>query len=405
MAHLTVKHFGAIKSAEIDIRKYNFYIGETSSGKSMIAKLIAIFNHSLLLNIGNGDIDGFRHLLRKYNIDFEFGDETCIKYTGNNGFYWEIGKDKLVTNSKDAELIKFNDSDELYELIRIRTKDKELLPELDRTLVILKYLQEKQSSSLELEPFVNRILNVIYDKSTPIYIPAERLLISMFSNSIFHLLQTGASIPDCIKDFGSLYESSRQAGKRIDIDILDMQVVFSNDEDRVFLKKEGKEIRFSQASSGLQSIIPLWTVLSRYLVDRHNQIFIIEEPESNLFPSTQHRLLDWMMGMFNDNENNNNIVITTHSPYVLSAVDNLILAKEIIKKDNSAKTIERVNELIPSSALIDFDDVSSYFFHTSGEVKDIRDAGMKSLGAEYIDGASDELGRIFNQLCEIADEL
>lgn len=46
MAHLKVINFGAIKSADIEIKKYNFFIGHTSSGKSTIAKLIAIFNNS-----------------------------------------------------------------------------------------------------------------------------------------------------------------------------------------------------------------------------------------------------------------------------------------------------------------------------------------------------------------------
>ena len=47
MAHLIVTDFGAIKSANIEIKKYNFFIGHTSSGKSTIAKLLAIFNNSI----------------------------------------------------------------------------------------------------------------------------------------------------------------------------------------------------------------------------------------------------------------------------------------------------------------------------------------------------------------------
>lgn len=50
------------------------------------------------------------------------------------------------------------------------------------------------------------LVGLLYEECIPVYIPAERLLISTFSNSIFSLLQAGASIPDCIKDFGSLYE-------------------------------------------------------------------------------------------------------------------------------------------------------------------------------------------------------
>ena len=101
-------------------------------------------------------------------------------------------------------------------------------------------------------------------------------------------------------------------------------------------------------------------------------------------------------------ESNGSIVITTHSPYVLSVVDNLILAQEILKKSNKKKLVlSKIKELIPSMALIDFDDVSSYFFHSDGTVKDIRDTDIKSLGAEYIDTASDKLGYIFDELCNI----
>ena len=59
MAHLIVKNFGAIKSAEIEIKKYNFFIGHTSSGKSTIAKLLAIFNNSVFWAIKEGDFKGF----------------------------------------------------------------------------------------------------------------------------------------------------------------------------------------------------------------------------------------------------------------------------------------------------------------------------------------------------------
>ena len=80
MAHLIVKNFGAIKSAEIEIKKYNFFIGHTSSGKSTIAKLLAIFNNSVFWAIKEGDFKGFFKLLEKYNINFDFKPSTIIKY-------------------------------------------------------------------------------------------------------------------------------------------------------------------------------------------------------------------------------------------------------------------------------------------------------------------------------------
>ena len=226
------------------------------------------------------------------------------------------------------------------------------------------------------------------------------MLISTFSNSIFSLLQAGASIPDCIKDFGSLYEKARIQYKNIDINILDIKVSFNNNGDTVYLMNENKEVKLSQTSSGIQSIIPLWIVFNQYVESKKKQILVIEEPELNLFPSTQHFLIDWIMRKMR--KSNGSIVITTHSPYVLSVVDNLILAQEILKKSNKKKLVlSKIKELIPSMALIDFDYVSSYFFHSDGTVKDIRDTDIKSLGAEYIDTASDKLGYIFDELCNI----
>ena len=41
---LIIKNFGPIKKAEIQIRKYNIFIGDTACGKSIAAKLLSIFN-------------------------------------------------------------------------------------------------------------------------------------------------------------------------------------------------------------------------------------------------------------------------------------------------------------------------------------------------------------------------
>lgn len=43
MEKLIVKNFGPIKEAEIELTKYVVFIGDTSTGKSVLAKLISIF--------------------------------------------------------------------------------------------------------------------------------------------------------------------------------------------------------------------------------------------------------------------------------------------------------------------------------------------------------------------------
>lgn len=403
MAHLIVKEFGAIKSAEIEIKKYNFFIGHTSSGKSTIAKLIAIFNNSAFWAIKEGDFKAFSILLEKYNINFEFNELTLIQYSSAK-YNWEISKNKFHSNYNDADLMALaNDTSESDDFLRKFIEKKENDASLKEFIKVIKTLigdQISQKGSIHTSFFKPFILDMLYEKCTPVYIPAERLLISTFTNSIFSLLQVGAGIPDCIKDFGSLYEKARAKKKKIDIDILNIKVSFSNNGDTVFLENETKEIKMSQTSSGIQSIIPLWTVFNQYVESEEKKILVIEEPELNLFPSTQYHLVDWIIKKMRKSKGS--IVITTHSPYVLSTIDNLILAKEIAKKcKNKRDTLVQIKRLIPSMALIDFDHVSSYFFHSNGTVKDIRDTELKSVGAEYIDEASNELGYIFDELCNI----
>ena len=403
MAHLIVKNFGAIKSAEIEIKKYNFFIGHTSSGKSTIAKLLAIFNNSVFWAIKEGDFKGFFKLLEKYNINFDFKPSTIIKYS-NDKYYWEIGENKFHSNYKDADLMEMASTSESYDFILkfIEKKEsesslKDLIDALKNSVKDNKLKKDDTFFPLFIKPL---LMSIIYEECIPVYIPAERLLISTFSNSIFSLLQAGASIPDCIKDFGSLYEKARTQYKNIDIDILNIQVSFNNNGDTIYLTNEHKELKLSQASSGIQSIIPLWTVFNQYVESKKKQMLVIEEPELNLFPSTQHFLIDWIIKKMR--KSNGSIVITTHSPYVLSVVDNLILAREILNKSNNKRKIQsQIKELIPSMALIDFHEVSSYFFHSDGIVKDILNTELKSVGAEYIDEASNELGYIFDELCNI----
>lgn len=407
MAHIKVINFGAIKSADIEMKKYNFFIGHTSSGKSTIAKLIAIFNNSAFWTIKEGDFKTFSNLLDKYNINFNFCESTIIQYH-NEKYFWEISKNKFHSNYDNADLMSIADTSESYDFILKFIEKKEGENSLKNLIEILKdsIKDGKRKEDTFHANFIKPLLlDMLYEKCTPVYIPAERLLISTFTNSIFSLLQVGAGIPDCIKDFGSLYEKARIQHKSIDIDQLNIKVSFSSNGDTVLLKKENREIKISQTSSGIQSIVPLWTVFNQYVENKEKQILVIEEPELNLFPSTQFFLIDWIMKKMR--KSNGSIVITTHSPYVLSTIDNLILAQEILKKSNDKKQVlPQIKKLIPSMALIDFNDVSSYFFHSDGNVKDIRDTELKTLGAEYIDSASNELGHIFDELCNIErDEL
>ncbi len=228
----------------------------------------------------------------------------------------------------------------------------------------------------------------------------------MFSDSIFSLLNVGVNIPFCIMKFGSLYEKSRNDYKenkqKASIDVMNIQVEFSNDCDFVYLA-DNKKIELGQTSHGIQSIVPLWIVFNYFVAEYNRDFLVIEEPELNLFPSAQVRLINSLIEKMKLKDGS--VVLTTHSPYILSVIDNLILANEINRKAKKGKkkiTAAKIKNLIPSMALIDFNEVSSYFFDNNGHVSDIRDERNRLVGGERIEDASNETSYIFMELSNLS---
>ena len=76
---LIVKNFGPIKDAHIQTKRYNVLIGNTSTGKSVLAKLISIAYELEFYFIEDGNFAAYTKLLRKYCIDFPFSDSTKIE--------------------------------------------------------------------------------------------------------------------------------------------------------------------------------------------------------------------------------------------------------------------------------------------------------------------------------------
>ena len=354
---LIVKNFGPIKDAHVQTKRYNVLIGNTSTGKSVLAKLVSISYEFEFLGIQDGDYASFVNRLKKYNIDFDLVDSTLIDITTYFA-HWTITKDNLIR--------------------RINTNNEhDAIPVID---------------------YVNA--------NTSIYIPAERNLMSVFTNNIFSFLQSGSNIPESIKRFGSWYEIAKGENKNLAIDFMNIKVDFTSDNDKIVLNDEGAEIRFEQASSGMQSIIPLWAVFLSGISRYRRATAIIEEPELNLFPTLQVDLVNNLIARLNQTEAN--ILITTHSPYILSVLDNLIYANDVYQKAkaaNNAEQIQRIEKLVNPAMMINFDDVAAYWCKDDGNVVRMNDDEMRSTGAYALDSASSITGHIFNELMDIDNEL
>ena len=213
---IVIHNFGPIKEADIETKRYTVFIGQTSTGKSVAAKLISIANAPDFLMLTNADYDGFIKLLTKYNIDFIFNDNTEITIIREQAS-WIIRKNSFKMQGQlDNFWSKMNGDDD-FDIKAQRTAESFLNKE------DLNDVSESQLKMLYL-----LTTRMVIKNMSPVYIPAERILISLFTNNIFSLLQIDSSIPESIKRFGSLYEDAKSSWTILSqIDLRMMQSLLS----------------------------------------------------------------------------------------------------------------------------------------------------------------------------------
>lgn len=380
MEKLIVKNFGPIKEAEIDLTKYVVFIGDTSTGKSVLAKLISIFRDSyfsLFNNISDFAID-FKNQLIRYNIDFNF-ENTEISYYDENQLMLVLKNDKIELSNKKLK----NEYQLNLEKIHVEHLNNEIL-----------------SKHLEFDKklFLEYIQNNIFQELQSLYIPAERILFSLIEGSITGLIVNNIALPQCYKEFASKLEVAKKRTKKIKYIDFDIESDFESGDN--FLIVNNTKLLFSQASSGIQSLVPLLLVfddaISTYALDTP-KLFIIEEPELNLFPIKQKKVIDYMVS--NAQRINHKIVITTHSPYILSSLDTLMLARNTFNEHPDLK--EEINSIVSEDKWIDYDDISVYEVRNDGRVYTIKNEEFRSIDTNAIDGVSDIISEEFDKLTEL----
>lgn len=335
MQRLIIHNIGPIKEADIRLKKVNVFIGPQSSGKSTIAKIIAFCSwleknkHELegSFLFAQGVID---KMISYHKMEGYLSDKSEIFYQGNNiafAYNWP----STVPIPLEFEENHYNVS---------HNADKEIL-----------FFKSERLSNPKV-----------------LYIPAERNLVSVITN-----LRKYDDSKDSLQSFiVDWFEAKRSFKKENALNLIDLGMRYYTDSDEDYIQMDGgKTIRLRNASSGLQSVIPLLTVadymskgmyeqerpfsveeqdvLNKLLHDlaieslptndmndlkrrltgflqgkvySHTQ-FVIEEPEQNLYPKEQYKLIDHLAAIINHGKQHR-LTITTHSPYIISFLNVLL---------------------------------------------------------------------------------
>jgi len=117
--------------------------------------------------------------------------------------------------------------------------------------------------------------------------------------------------------------------------------------------EKGLDIDLYNASSSIKQLAPLLLYL-RYRA-KENDLLIIDEPEMNLHPESQAKLLEVLAMLVNHGVN---VLLTTHSPYLMAHLNNLTQADDTSQavRNRQAKSLY----LKQPDSLLRMDQVSAY---------------------------------------------
>jgi predicted ATP-dependent endonuclease of OLD family len=391
---LIVKNFGPLKDVDIELKDIMVFIGPQASGKSTLAKILYL----ILYNYSEVAIN---KLFNDINIDF-FNPNTSIKLLKNDETIFLYDKNNfinkgLIFSQKENRLqntpmeLSEVELDNLLEAIKTMNKKQSSasllkIPKIKNTLSKLRF-----SDFVKLVEYVQTLSQILAPSQC--YIPAERNIVSSLSDFTMGVFSEGISISRLILNFGKKFEIARKELKKTYINFLDITYEHNFESGNRVSISSGQSISLSEAASGLQSVIPL------YLVTKHfaeSDLLVIEEPELNLFPEAQKKLVEFIIETCRDKTKR--LIITTHSPYILTVLNNLIQAHNVVKERPELE--EEVNKIIPKERWLDFDKVGVYYV-ADGTAKNIMHEKNRIIKAENLDSVSKNLSNEFGQLLDL----
>lgn len=363
MEKLIIKNFGPIKHIELDVKKFTFLIGEQSSGKSTIAKVLSIVKDAFV-------VIGIRPILdksTKLGLNNYFGRNTLIQFEASD----------------------YNFTIKSVNAFEITPKSKALKDAVKQIKPLYKLLESLPSDSTEIAK------NLIGNQgiNTSVYIPAERILISYITGRPFDYLNKDVKLPGHISDFGKIFQDAREQKREFQVNWLNATYQYNNGEDWILFKK--KRIRMSESATGFQNIFPLLLAFEcEQKIENSAISFFVEEPELSLFPKTQASLVKHMVQRCIVNESS--LLVTTHSPYILAAFNNLLCAYNVGQKHQT-----KVKKIISENLWVNPEDVTAIYLDGKGKAKNLMLEDIQQISVDEMDAISGEINAEYDQLLNI----
>lgn len=418
MEKITIQNFAGIKSMTLEIKAVNVLIGPQGSGKSVTVKLLYFFKSFFDEAVQSIISDETKaELIRQQKEKFLLFFPKESWHAGDFKIIYTTNKTEIFA-SKTGKKFEFGYSANLDKILnreRIRFGIEKSRLIIDPKFDIVSFRRESSDKIIEL--LNNEISsNLSFDQN---FVPAGRSFFANFQKSIYSFINENRLMDPFLMVFGTLYENTKNLythtssyrnispnrDKKEDkaYDALIAQILsgkYQQEKEKDFLiHDDNRKVNLLFASSGQQETLPLIVIL-KVMKDFHfyGTTLYIEEPEAHLFPIAQKRIIQLLVRTFNELNPNFQVIVTTHSPYILSSLNNLMQAGKLAKEyPEKAKEIEKV---VSVREQLNPDWVAAYSI-ANGKMKNLIEKESSLISPTILDGVSDEISIEFGKLLDI----
>lgn len=425
MHWLIIEKMGPVQYCRLPIRQYTVLTGFQASGKSTVAKAIYFFR--TLKDDIYQMIQQREYSELIYGLKYDSDQEDSKQYALYTDFERNVRNRFLSTFGSSYSMDKgmrmsYQYSDDIEITIRLEESLDFLTPNfvcVEYSPCLRKFLSKPQPTN-NREALRRELACLFDDPYETVYVPAGRSVLTVLGSQFNYFYSTMDDaqkrlLDGCTRDYlervmrlrpqfsngleglveGKIVPKEKQALYREALDlvgkILKGKYTATDGEERIWVDHK-HYVKMNFASSGQQEIVWILNLLVYYLLTEQPVFFIIEEPESNLFPESQKlviELISMIAGV------GNTVLMTTHSPYVLGTVNNLLYADTVGKYSmkKTAQVISRCKWIRSESC--------TAMFMENGSVEDCMDPDLMQIDNSLLDQISHGINEEYDQLFAI----
>jgi energy-coupling factor transporter ATP-binding protein EcfA2 len=413
MQSIKIKDFSCIKSAHLQLTPITLIIGPQASGKSVISKLI-YFCTKPLIEYDRYMVEDLLTLDQvKKSITAQFYEWFPHSAWGDKRFVIEFSSGEFILSitrigKTDRVKISFGDAfSDFYNMSLQKYASLIEKADTENDFEIVWQFRNSAENSLKKWLGPGKV-------DVQLFIPAGRSFFTSVGKALVAFEHSGILDPITI-EFGRRFANLRERQlrrpsgdesalvKALFSEILGGHLRTEGGKEYV-QTADGRLIPFSALSSGQQELLPLAVLIRSFLPNKIRSLptrnlqlrrnLFIEEPEAHLFPRAQNRLVEILAAV--SKRRNQQLILTTHSPYVLAKFNNLIKAGQLSRK---FKSDSRLSSVIHEDSWIAPKAASAYAIIDNRVQPIIDEEGL--IAADYLDEVSGDIADEYSKLLQL----